>query len=145
MCSELWPNVLSSAASCWIAPCCMCQVKITTPAPSLQPMPVYQHAAAFEVIYSLLQEQTGPSQSLLLPSSPCLLLLAAQPVRGRSFHEWFLYKRLQGNSLTDYFPSFLLLFVLSKKPIFPKSLSESFFIQHDGRPDRVLPARVCPW
>lgn len=108
-------------------------------------MPVYQHAAAFEVIYSLLQEQTGPSESLQLPSGPCLLLLAARPVRGRSFHEWFLYKRLQGNSLTDYFPSFLLLFVLSKKLIFPKSLSESFFIQHDGRPNHVLPARVCPW
>lgn len=89
MCCELWLNVPSSAVSCWIAPCCTHQVKIMTPVLSLQPVPVHRCAAAFEVTYSLLQEEMGPSQSLQLPSGPCLLLPAARPARGGSFHKCF--------------------------------------------------------
>lgn len=69
-------------------------------------------AATSEVTYSLLKEETGPFQSLLLCRAIAiglyLVLPAAQP--GRSFHEWLFCKRMQGNLITDYFC--LLLFVL---------------------------------
>lgn len=115
--SELWLKALSPAASRWVAPCCTRQAKPTTPAPCLG---VHRRVAAFGLTCSPLQEQAGTPQSLQLPSGTWPLLPAARPARGGRFLEWFLYKKLQGNLLTDYFPSFLLLFVPSKKPIFAK-------------------------
>lgn len=57
-----------------------------------------------------------------LPSDPCPLLPAARPARGGSFHKWFLCKRLQRNSLTDYFPLFPAAFRAVQKAFLPKSL-----------------------